>query len=125
MIPRVGGLTDSQPITDVIQILSNEQFVRPIYAGNAICTVSSTDALKLLTVRCTSFDKAAEEDAQNVAQQKLEASSEEHNGKVLENMVNESESVDLQSAKYVVSGGRGMKNGENFGLLTDLAKKLG
>ena len=125
VIPRLGGLLDVQPITDVIEIKSTEQFVRPIYAGNAICTVTSSDALKLVTVRCTSFEKSPEEDAQSIAQQKFDSELQAQKGKVLANLVNESESVDLTSAKYVVSGGRGMKNGENFGLLNDLAKKLG
>lgn len=60
VIPRVGGLCDSQPITDVIGILdSGKEFVRPIYAGNAVCTLTSSDKIKLLTIRSTNFEKVA------------------------------------------------------------------
>jgi electron transfer flavoprotein alpha subunit len=102
--------------------------VRPIYAGNAICTVSTSDKIKLLTVRPTNFEKVPiDESKQNDAiSENVEVDfSSVPGGKWVENIISTSESVDLSSAKFVVSGGRGMKNGENFKLLDDLAGSLG
>ena len=127
VIPRLGGLLDSQPITDVIQVLDNgNKFVRPIYAGNATCTVSSSDKIKLFTVRSTNFEKVpAGSTANNYPVEEVSATSHAVGGSWIENTVSESEMAELSAAKFVVSGGRGMKNGENFKILYDLATVLG
>ena len=128
VIPRIGGLMDLQAITDVVGIKDGSKFVRPIYAGNALCTVSTTDPIKLLTVRGTNFEKVAVGDATDVPVEEVAGVADtvaSQQGKWLENIVSESEMADLTTAKYVVSGGRAMKSGENFSLLTDIADTLG
>ena len=126
MIPRLGGLIDSQPITDVIQVLdSGKKFVRPIYAGNAVSTVTSSDKIKLFTIRATNFEKVKAGSSNSYPVEEVAAVSGKTAGSWLENTVSESEMAELSSAKFVVSGGRGMKNGENFKMLYDLAGVLG
>jgi electron transfer flavoprotein alpha subunit len=128
VIPRLGGLLDAQPITDVIQVLDGgKKFVRPIYAGNAVSTVSSSDKIKLFTVRATNFEKVqAGASANSYPVEEVTATSAAQTaGQWIENTVSESEMAELSSAKFVVSGGRGMKNGENFKMLYDLANVLG
>lgn len=126
VIPRLGGLLDSQPITDVIQVIdAGAKFVRPIYAGNAVSTVSSSDKIKLFTMRATNFERIPAGSAANAYPvEDATASLASENGKWVENTVSESETADLSSAKFVVSGGRGMKNGENFKMLYDLASVI-
>lgn len=116
-----------QPITDVVGIREGPKFVRPIYAGNALCTVSSSDAIKLLTVRGTNFEKVAPGDADTAVEEVSGVADvvAGQQGKWVENIVSESDSADLTTAKYVVSGGRAMKSSENFSLLTDIAETLG
>ena len=139
VIPRLGGLIDSQPITDVIQVLvsyrnnqleqlqeNGTKYVRPIYAGNAVSTVSSNDKVKLFTIRATNFEKVpAGSSANSYPVEDAQASSQAVGGSWIDNTVSESEMAELTSAKFVVSGGRGMKNGENFKILYDLASVLG
>ena len=127
VMPRVGGLMDLQPITDVIEIVDNgEKFKRPIYAGNAVATVSSSDAIKLLTVRPTNFDKTEQAEAGNgYPVEEVEVNTGEVKGQWKQNIVSGSDMADLGSAKFVVSGGRGLKNGENFQMLYDFASALG
>jgi electron transfer flavoprotein alpha subunit len=127
VIPRLGGLLDSQPITDVIQVIDGgKKFVRPTYAGNAVATVSSNDRIKLFTVRSTNFEKVpAGSSANSVPVEEAPVSSAAVGGQWVENTISESEMAELSSAKFVVSGGRGMKNGENFKILYDLASVLG
>lgn len=123
----MGGLLDVQPITDVINIIENgEKFQRPVYAGNAIATVSTSDSIKLLTIRATNFEKIEQSDASHDYQtEEVQVDMGELKGKWLENMATVSESADLSSSKFVVSGGRGLKNGENFSLLYNFAEALG
>ena len=123
VIPRVGGLMDLQAITDVVDIQGGK-FVRPIYAGNALCTVSTSDAIKLLTIRSTNFDKVPQGDTTDVATEAVEVEGDSR-GVFIENIVSKSEMADLTSAKYVVSGGRALKSGENFSMLYDIAETLG
>jgi len=100
--------------------------VRPIYAGNAVATVSSTDKIKLFTVRATNFEKVQPgTSANSYAVEEVAAAENKKLGQWVDNTVSESETAELSSAKYVVSGGRGMKNGENFKILYDLAGALG
>ena len=129
VVPRLGGLLDLQAITDVVEIKDGgTKFVRPIYAGNAMCTVSTIDKIKLLTVRGTNFDKAAQGDPTDYATEAVEGVDDilaGMSGHWIENMVSKSEMADLTSAKYVVSGGRALKTGENFSMLYDIAETLG
>lgn len=125
--PRLGGLLDVQAVTDIIEIVEGgKKFKRPIYAGNAVATVSTSDSVKLLTVRPTNFAKQ-EQAAQGAGYEVVsaEAVTEGVKGSWKQNIVSKSEMADLGSAKFVVSGGRGLKNGENFELLYDFAKALG
>ena len=117
-----------QAITDVIGIQDGPKFVRPIYAGNALCTVTSSDLIKLITVRATNFAKLTKGDATDLPVEEVPGVAESianAQGKWVENIVSGSETADLTSAKYVVSGGRAMKSGENFSLLSDIAETLG
>lgn len=129
VIPRIGGLLDLQAITDVVEIRDGgAQFVRPIYAGNAMCAVSTTDAIKLITVRGTNFAKVPQVDSQDIPVEDVDGLQEllaSTGGKWVENIVSKSEMADLTSAKYVVSGGRALKSGENFQMLYDIADTLG
>lgn len=130
VIPRLGGLIDVQAITDVVKIEDQgAKFVRPIYAGNAMCTVSTTDTTKLLTVRSANFEKVKPGDSDNgaetVAVDSVDAIVESQQGKWVENIVSKSEMADLTTARYVVSGGRALKSGENFQMLYDIADTLG
>ena len=125
LFPRLGGLADVQPITDVIEIVDGgNKFKRPIYAGNAIATVSTADKLKLITVRATNFDPVAAGATSDCAVEDI-GDVPESKAKVTENQITESEMVDLTAAQVVISGGRGMKNGENFKMLYELAETIG
>lgn len=111
---------------------SETEFERPIYAGNAVATVRSEQALQLLTVRPTNFEKTTvAESAQCEAVEEINnveeaiAEGEDIGLSFVANHVSESERAELSSARFVVSGGRGLKNGENFKLLYDLAEALG
>merc|ERR1719232_1059843 len=119
VMPRLGGILDVQAITDVIDITDGgEKFKRPVYAGNAVATVSTSDKIKLLTVRATNFEKIEPADAGNgYPTEDVQAVTDGVKGSFKENIVSESEMADLGSAKFVVSGGRGLKNPENFDLL--------
>ena len=124
IIPRAGALLDVQPISDVIKVVSPDTFVRPVYAGNALATVQSSDAVKILTIRTTAFDKA---DTTGGAAKTAEVSAD-ISGPVSvwkEDRVAKSDRPELGSAKRVVSGGRGMKSGDNFKMLYELADKIG
>ena len=117
VMPQIGGHLDLQPITDIIEIKDGgSKFVRPIYAGNALCTVSTKDNIKLLTVRGTNFEKVKAGDAENAYEVEDIAGVQDMtaNGKWVEDIISKSEMADLTSAKYVVSGGRALKSGENF-----------
>ena len=126
-MPRLGGLLDVQAITDIIEITDGGQkFKRPVYAGNAIATVSTSDSVKLLTVRPTNFEKAEPGEAGNgYPVESTDVITEGVQGSWKQNIVSKSDMADLGSAKFVVSGGRGLKNGENFQMLYDFANALG
>ena len=124
MIPRVGALIDSQPLSDVLRIDSADTFGRPIYAGNVIATVKSSETIKVLTIRTTAFDAASPEGGSA----SIEALTSDHNAS-LSSFVGEelakSDRPELTAASVVLSGGRGLQNEENFQILYDLADKLG
>lgn len=123
VIPRSAAAFQVCPVTDVIQILTGDTFVRPMYAGNALAKVTSRDAMKLLTVRATAFDKS--EDADTEAPVELLDIEASPLTEFVESHVTKSDRPELTSADVVVSGGRGMKSGDNFALLEKLADKLG
>lgn len=125
VIPRVGAMMNSAPVSDVIEILSEDTFVRPMYAGNALAKVKATDPIKFLTIRVTAFDKAeAEGGSAEVVSADVGACASTA-GTFVSEAVAASDRPDLTAAPVVISGGRGMKNGENFGMLETLADKLG
>ena len=124
VLPRAAALLDVQQISEISGIVDADTFVRPIYAGNAMATVKSSDAVKVITVRTTAFDAAASEGgsaAVEAADAKGDAGLSSYVGAELSS----SERPELTSAKIVISGGRGMQNGENFAMLEEVADKLG
>ncbi|AXT40119.1 electron transfer flavoprotein subunit alpha/FixB family protein [Alteromonas sp. BL110] len=122
-MPRVAALLDVAQISDIIGVESEDTFVRPIYAGNAIATVQSSDAKKVITVRAASFDAAATGGSAEVVTVDVVKGSEKSDFVSAE--LTESERPELTAAEVVISGGRGMQNGENFKLLEGIADKLG
>ena len=125
MMPRLAALLDSQPISEIIEVIDADTFVRPIYAGNALATVKSSDAKKVITVRAANFDAAPAEggeagiEAVSAAPEALSVS------RFVSAELSKSERPELASARVVVSGGRGMQNGENFKLIEPIADSLG
>jgi electron transfer flavoprotein alpha subunit len=124
IMPRAAALLDVQAISDINAVVSADTFKRPIYAGNVIATVQSSDAIKVLTVRGTAFDAAAADGGSA----SIEAVASAHNAE-LSSFVGEEVAVsdrpELTAAEIVISGGRGMGNGENFTMLYSIADKLG
>ena len=124
IMPRVAALLDVAQISEITSVVSADTFVRPIYAGNAMATVQSADAIKIITVRTTGFDtapaeggSAALEDVSNITDAALSSFAGQE--------LTVSERPELTSAKVVISGGRGMQSGENFPMLEKIADKLG
>ena len=122
-MPRVAALLDVAQISDIIGVESDDTFIRPIYAGNAIATVQSSDSKKVITVRAASFDAQATGGSAEVVSLDVVKQSEKSNFVAEE--LTESERPELTAAEVVISGGRGMQNGENFSLLEGIADKLG
>ena len=122
--PRVAALLDVAQISDVTAIDSADTFQRPIYAGNAIATVQSADAIKVMTVRTTAFD-AASATGGSAAVESVAAVADPGKSSFVGREVAKSERPELAGAKIVVSGGRGMGSAENFKVLDPLADKLG
>lgn len=122
VIPRTAAVLNFSPVMDIIEILSEDTFVRPIYAGNALAKVQSTQDVKVLTVRSTAFEKA-EVDGSSASVEDLHVEPQSMTEFISAN-VSKSNRPELSSANIVISGGRGMKNGENFALLEALADKL-
>ncbi|AFO51359.1 MULTISPECIES: electron transfer flavoprotein subunit alpha/FixB family protein [Pseudomonas putida group] len=124
ILPRVAALLDVDQISEIISVESADTFKRPIYAGNAIATVQSSAAVKVITVRTTGFDAVAAEGGAAA----VEAVGAAHNAGISTFVGEElakSDRPELTAAKIVVSGGRGMGNGDNFKHLYSLADKLG
>ncbi len=125
VMPRVAALLDVQQISDIVAVQSPDTFVRPIYAGNALATVQSKDAIKVITVRTTGFDAVADSGGSG-AVEKVDAPADSGLSAFVGREVSKSERPELTSAKIIVSGGRGMANGENFKtVLEPLADALG
>lgn len=126
VLPRAAATLDVQPIADISKVVSESVFERPIYAGNAIATVESSDAVRLITVRSTCFEAA--EDGAAAADVESFACDDAVDAKLSSWVADEltvSERPSLGAADVIVSGGRGMKNGENFAMLETLADKFG
>ncbi|MCP5382352.1 MAG: electron transfer flavoprotein subunit alpha/FixB family protein [Kordiimonadaceae bacterium] len=123
-MPRVAALLDMGQISDIIAIESDDTFKRPIYAGNAIATVQSSDAKKLITVRTTAF-AAAEMGNGNAGVAKIDVTTNPGLSSFVSAELSKSERPELTSAKIIISGGRGMGSGENFSLIESVADKLG
>ena len=124
ILPRAAALLDVQAISEISAVESPDTFKRPIYAGNVIATVQSSDAIKVLTVRGTAFEAAAATGGSAA----VEAVSSVHDSGLSSfegEELAKSDRPELTAAKVVISGGRGMQNGENFNLLYSLADKLG
>ena len=123
-MPRVAALLDVAQISEISAVESADTFARPIYAGNVIATVKSSDPVKVITVRSTAFEAAGEGGSAPI--EALAAGADLGLSKLLGRELTKSERPELTAAKVIVSGGRGMGNGENFhGLLEPLADKLG
>ena len=124
ILPRVAALLDCQQISEIISVESPDTFVRPIYAGNALATVQSTDAKKVITVRTTGFDAAAATGG-SASVETVAAQGDAGISAFVGRAVAKLERPELAGAKIIVSGGRGMGSGENFKILEPLADKLG
>jgi len=125
IMPRAAALLDVQQISDIVAVESADTFVRPIYAGNALATVKSKDAIKVITVRTTAFD-AVSSSNDSCEIETIGAPADSGLSSFVGREVSKSERPELTSAKIIVSGGRGMANGENFTkVLEPLADKLG
>ena len=121
-MPRVAAALDVQQISEISAVASNDTFVRPIYAGNALATVQSADKIKVITVRATGFDAAAE--GGSAAVENLAAAPDTGLAKFNGQELSKSDRPELTAARIIVSGGRGMGSGENFRILEALADKL-
>ncbi|MDP2634613.1 MULTISPECIES: FAD-binding protein [unclassified Pseudoalteromonas] len=122
-MPRVAALLDVAQVSEIIDVVDAETFKRPIYAGNAIATVKSLDTKKVITVRASSFDLQNEQTAAPITT--ISSSLENALSSFVSVEQTESERPELTAAEVVISGGRGMQNGENFALLNGIADKLG
>ncbi len=124
VMPRLAALLDVQPISDIVAVVDQDSFVRPIYAGNALATVRSADARKVLTVRAAAFDPAAASGG-SATIEAVETVACAPLSRFVSAELSRSERPELASARVIVSGGRGMQNGENFRLLDPIADSLG
>jgi electron transfer flavoprotein alpha subunit len=124
LMPRVAALLDVQQVSDISAVESPDTFVRPIYAGNVLATVQSGDRIKVVTVRGTGFDAAAES-AAPAPIEKLAPAPDAGLSKFNGQEVHKSDRPELTAARIIVSGGRGMGSAENFRILEALADKLG
>jgi len=124
-LPRVAALLDSAQISDIIEVVDADTFVRPIYAGNALATVKSVDPVKVITVRTTGFDAVAESGG-SAAIEAIQAGPDLAQAKLISRELTKSARPELAAAKIIVSGGRGLGSGENYHqVLEPLADKLG
>ena len=122
-MPRVAAMLDVMQVSDIIEVISDDTFVRPIYAGNALITVQSSDSIKLITVRSTAFDAVASEGG-TASIEEIAFEQAFDRVKFVSRDITVSERPDLTTVRVVVSGGRGVGSKENFTLIESLAKKL-
>lgn len=123
VMPRVAALLDVMQISDIIKVESDNSFQRPIYAGNAIATVTSDEAIKVITVRGTAFEAAG--DGGSAAIESVDTTGDAGLSSYVKSELSSSERPELTSAPIVISGGRGMQDGANFAMLEKVADKLG
>lgn len=123
LLPRVAGLLDVAQIADIVAIISADTFVRPIYAGNALATIQSSDKIKVITVRSTAFS-AASPSVTTAPIETITTVTENKSSEFINHELSPLIRPELTSARVIVSGGRGMQNGENFKLLEKLADEL-
>ncbi len=124
VMPRVAALLDVQPISDIAEVKDADTFVRPIYAGNALATVKSSDKIKVITVRAASFDPAPAEGG-SAPIEAVTVPDGAETSRFVSAELSKSERPELTAARVVISGGRGMQNGDNFKLIEPIADKLG
>jgi electron transfer flavoprotein alpha subunit len=124
VMPRLAAMLDVMQISDIIKVVDANSFQRPIYAGNALSTVSSNEAIKVITVRGTAFEAVASEGGSAVIEA-VTGGGEAGLSAYVKSELSSSERPELTSAPIVVSGGRGMQDGANFAMLEKVADKLG
>jgi electron transfer flavoprotein alpha subunit len=124
IMPRVAAMLDVQPISDIAAVVDADTFVRPIYAGNGMATVKSSDEKKIITVRAASFDPVAAEGG-GAPIESVTIGDMPGLSRFVSAELSKSERPELTAARVVISGGRGMQNGDNFKLLEPIADKLG
>ena len=124
IMPRVAALLDVMQVSDIIKVESADTFQRPIYAGNAIATVTSNEAVKVVTVRSTAFEAAATEGG-SASIEAVDSGADSGLSSYVKSELSSSERPELTSAPIVISGGRGMQDGSNFIMLEKVADKLG
>ena len=123
-MPRVAAKLDVSQVSDISAVISEDTFERPIYAGNCIATVQSTDSVKVITVRTTGFD-ACESSGGSATVTAIDNDTNAGVSSFVKEEIAESDRPELTAADVVISGGRGMQNGDNFSLLNGIADKLG
>ncbi|MBV1922284.1 MAG: FAD-binding protein [Pseudomonadales bacterium] len=123
-LPRVAALLDVQMISEITGVEGSDTFLRPIYAGNAIATIKSADAIKVMTVRGTAFDAAPTEGG-SAAVESTDIAKDAGVSSFVSQEIAKSDRPELTAAKIIISGGRGMQNGDNFKMLEAVADKLG
>ena len=124
LLPRISAKLDTQQISDIISVESEDTFKRPIYAGSCIATVKSNDPVKLITVRSTAFDPVLADNS-DVPVESFNAATSAGISEFVSEELAKSDRPELTSANIVISGGRGMQSGDNFHLLDSIADKLG
>ncbi len=124
IMPRVAALLDVQPVSDISGVVDADTFIRPIYAGNAMATVKSSDTKKVITVRAASFDPVPAEGG-NAAIEPAAVPETPDVSRFVSAELSKSERPELTAARVVISGGRGMQSGDNFKLIEPIADKLG
>jgi electron transfer flavoprotein alpha subunit len=124
VMPRVAALMDVAQISEITAVVDSNTFVRPIYAGNAMATVQSTDTIKIITVRSTGFNAAAAEGG-SASIESFSGANDSGLSSFVGQELTISARPELTSAKIVISGGRGMQSGDNFPMLEEIADKLG
>jgi electron transfer flavoprotein alpha subunit len=124
LLPRISAKLDTQQISDIISVESEDTFKRPIYAGSCIATVKSNDPVKLITVRSTAFDPVLADNS-DVPVESVDAATSAGISEFVSEELAKSDRPELTSANIVISGGRGMQSGDNFHLLDSIADKLG